>query len=79
MAEWWQTAEGQASCQAEWDQLAALENPDGEELRRMAELAEILFGDEVARKWWVMAAAEGCVDAVDMLEVLVEEDAARQH
>ncbi|MET7363211.1 hypothetical protein ABZS76_32905 [Streptomyces sp. NPDC005562] len=39
----------------------------GAQLRRIAELTELLFDDDAARIWWQRAAAAGDQDAVDML------------
>jgi hypothetical protein len=44
-----------------------------EQLRRIAELMELLYSDEKARPWWERAAEAGDRDAVDYLEVLKEE------
>lgn len=43
------------------------------QLRRIAELMELLYTDEKARPWWERAAEAGDPDAVDYLEVLKEE------
>lgn len=54
--------------------LKMLENPTPGQLRVIAELSEFVDGSAVARQWWEMAAAAGDEDAVEYLEVLVEEE-----
>jgi TPR repeat protein len=48
-----------------------------EQLRRIAELMELLYSDEKARPWWERAAEAGDRDAVDYLEVLKEEQESK--
>jgi hypothetical protein len=44
------------------------------QLRRIAELMELLYSDEKARPWWERASEAGDRDAVDYLAVLKEEE-----
>jgi hypothetical protein len=55
-------------------ELLAVEGPEPRQLRRIAELVEVLHGDDVARVWWAKAAAAGDQDAIDYMHVMNEED-----
>jgi hypothetical protein len=46
------------------------------DLRRIAELTEILYSDAAALYWWHLASAAGDQDAIDYLEVLDQEQQA---
>lgn len=59
--------------------LLGLPAPDGEQLRRIAEVAELLYDIEAARPWWLKAALVGDQDAIDYMAVLNEEEAADGH
>ncbi|WP_432156076.1 hypothetical protein [Streptomyces sp. bgisy153] len=53
--------------------LLLLPDPLPAELRRIAELTELLHDDPTARVWWERAAFAGDQDAIDYLAVLTEE------
>jgi hypothetical protein len=53
--------------------LLGLDEPDGAQLRRIAEVAESLYDVSESRPWWEKAAAAGDRDAVDYLQILDEE------
>lgn len=57
----------------ELDELLAVDDPEPPQLRRIAEVTEIVHGDDVARQWWVRAAAAGDQDASDYLLELITE------
>jgi hypothetical protein len=53
--------------------LLTLADPLPTEMRRTAELTELVHGDAAARVWWERAAAAGNYDAIGYLKALVEE------
>lgn len=57
----------------ELGELLRVDEPTGAQLRRIAELMELLHDREAARPWWARAAAAGDRDAVDMALLLIEE------
>lgn len=58
----------------ELESLRAVEEPTPAQLRRIAELMEIVQGEGAAFPWWVRAAAAGDQDAADYLMILIEEN-----
>ncbi|MFE9525152.1 hypothetical protein [Streptomyces sp. NPDC006631] len=69
----WESATGIGPFKAELDELLAEPEPDPRQLRRIAELMEIVRGDAEAREWWERAAEAGDSDAKDYLRVLDDE------
>jgi hypothetical protein len=58
----------------ELKELLAVDEPDPRQLRRIAEVTEVVDGTDAAREWWVRAAAAGDRDASDYLLELIEEE-----
>lgn len=57
----------------ELDRLLALEDPSPAELRRTAEVLELVNRDDDAWEYWAKAALAGDADALEYLLVLIEE------
>lgn len=58
----------------ELEELLGLDERPSHQLRRIAELTEIVYDDAEARPWWERAADAGDEDAVAYLQELIEED-----
>jgi hypothetical protein len=57
----------------ELEELLAVDDPEPRQLRRIAEVTEVVHGDDAACEWWVRAAAAGDRDASDYLLELIQE------
>lgn len=58
----------------ELDSLLDLSRPRPDQLRRIAELVELLYDLETSRVWWHQAAHAGDRDAIDVLPHLDDPD-----